>query len=651
MSVKVRLVASICVVLAVMLGGLVTVVVLLTTAQAERDGLRHAQSLVDAQARELGRDFHRQMGIAEDLAGMLGVLATGQRGNRGFADEVQARLVRDNLDILGAWSIFDPQAFDGNDAANVNGPTSDATGRYLSYWFRDGSAVSGTALADYDVPGAGDYNLLARTSGMSVAVEPYVYEVAGADVLMTSLSVPIRVDGQVVGVAGVDLPLSAVQESVLAIRPYGVGRAALISTGGAVVGSNRSSDTVGEPATGPAARLAAETSRAGTALRGTAEQAGETSVVVTAPILVGDGQNWTLLMEVPESAILADAHGLRTTIVAGALGTMLLAGLAMAVVARRAVAPLDVLRVRMEEIADGDGDLTARVDDSRRDEIGRLGAAFNRFAAKVADTVGGITRSTGSLTDVSTGMSGLSGRLAQALEQTAGQSRDVSSVAEQVSLDVATVAAGAEQMTASIREIADNAQQAVRIAGEAVEVTRRTNDTMVKLGESSQAIGNVVAVITSIAEQTNLLALNATIEAARAGEAGKGFAVVATEVKDLAQETARATEDISRRVQAIQTDTAGAVAAIARIGEVISQIDDYQMTIASAVEEQTATTSEMSRGINQAARGTQSIASSIEAMTTVSARTGAEAAQARESADGLAQVTAELGRLVNQFRT
>jgi methyl-accepting chemotaxis protein len=215
---------------------------------------------------------------------------------------------------------------------------------------------------------------------------------------------------------------------------------------------------------------------------------------------------------------------------------------------------------------------------------------------------------------------------------------------------VQTVAAGAEEMGASIREIANNANDAARIAGDAVSLVRDTNATVSQLGDSSRAIGEVVGLITSIAGQTNLLALNATIEAARAGEAGKGFAVVANEVKELAEETARATEDIVRRIEAIQHDTTGAVAAIAQIDEVIGRISDYQTTIASAVEEQTATTNEMSRSVGEAAQGTGSIAESVAMISTVSEETGSDAASARAAADGLVEISGELSRLVGQFR-
>ncbi len=176
-----------------------------------------------------------------------------------------------------------------------------------------------------------------------------------------------------------------------------------------------------------------------------------------------------------------------------------------------------------------------------------------------------------------------------------------------------------------------------------------TNATISKLGESSTEIGNVVKVITSIAEQTNLLALNATIEAARAGEAGKGFAVVANEVKELAQETARATEDISRRVEAIQADTAGAVAAIGEISEVIARINDFQVTIASAVEEQTATTNEMNRSVTEAATGSTEIASNITGVARAAATTTEGVGQSQQTAAELARLSNQLEELCNRF--
>jgi methyl-accepting chemotaxis protein len=205
-------------------------------------------------------------------------------------------------------------------------------------------------------------------------------------------------------------------------------------------------------------------------------------------------------------------------------------------------------------------------------------------------------------------------------------------------------------MSASIKEISKNAADAARVATSAVHIAENTNNTITKLGESSQEIGNVVKLITSIAQQTNLLALNATIEAARAGEAGKGFAVVANEVKELAKETTKATEDISQKIAAIQSDTQGAVSAIKQISDVINQINDISNTIASAVEEQTATTNEMGRNITEAAKGSTEIAQNITGVAQAAQSTSGGACQTQSASSELSKMAADLQTLVSRFK-
>ncbi len=257
------------------------------------------------------------------------------------------------------------------------------------------------------------------------------------------------------------------------------------------------------------------------------------------------------------------------------------------------------------------GDLTARTELARTDELGDVGHALDEGVAAVRDLVSAVGESAHRVSGSTGELEARTQRVAGEVAQTSVQSAAAAAAAEQVSASVQTVAAGAEQMGASIREIARTAGEAASVASRASTVARSTNDTVAKLGTSSQEIGDVIKVITSIAEQTNLLALNATIEAARAGEAGKGFAVVAGEVKELAQETARATDDIARRVETIQGDAGAAVGEIDEIARIVGAINDLQLTIASAVEEQTATTNEMSRGLSEAAAGSGEIAQNV----------------------------------------
>lgn len=236
-------------------------------------------------------------------------------------------------------------------------------------------------------------------------------------------------------------------------------------------------------------------------------------------------------------------------------------------------------------------------------------------------------------------------------QETASQATQVSAASEQVSKNVQNVATGIEEMSTSIREIAKSAKEATKVAAQAVTVASRTSDTVSKLGTSSAEIGKVIKVITSIAQQTNLLALNATIEAARAGEAGKGFAVVANEVKELAKETARATEDISQKIGTIQGDTEEVVRAIGEIGDTINKINDIQLTISSSVEEQTSTAAGAARNVGEAAKGSSQISQNIAGVAQAAASTTEGASSTQKAAADLSEMAAALQRLVTQFES
>ncbi len=274
----------------------------------------------------------------------------------------------------------------------------------------------------------------------------------------------------------------------------------------------------------------------------------------------------------------------------------------------------------------------------------------NLMAANLTDQVQQISQVAIAVSSASEELICESQNMGAAAEETSAQAGTVSAAADLVSSNTQSVATGIEEMNFSIKEIAKNAAEAATVAHSAVRMAETTNETITKLGVSSAEIGNVVKVITSIAQQTNLLALNATIEAARAGEAGKGFAVVANEVKELAKQTAAATEDISKKVEAIQADTKSSVKAIAQITSIINQISDFQTIIASAVEEQTATTTEIARNVNQVAIGSSEIARNITSVADAAESTTASASNTQNSAIELSKTATELQGLVNQFK-
>jgi methyl-accepting chemotaxis protein len=339
--------------------------------------------------------------------------------------------------------------------------------------------------------------------------------------------------------------------------------------------------------------------------------------------------------------------------------------------------PLDQMTRAMTSLAEGDLD-AAIPGTARNDEIGEMASAVqifkdnaiekvrleeeqaaaaqraeeekrqtmlelaDRFEESVKEVVDGVSSS-------ATQMQATAQQMSSTAEETSRQSSNVATASDQATANVQTVAATAEELSASIAEIGRQVGQATRIAQNAVDESESANETVQGLAEAAQRIGEVVNLINDIAGQTNLLALNATIEAARAGEAGKGFAVVAQEVKNLANQTAKATEEIAQQISSVQDETNGAVDAIQRIRGIITEISDISTTISSAVEEQGVSTQEIARNVQQAAKGTQEVNSNIENVNKAAGETGSAAGQVLTASQEMSHQAENLRAQVDQF--
>ncbi len=302
------------------------------------------------------------------------------------------------------------------------------------------------------------------------------------------------------------------------------------------------------------------------------------------------------------------------------------------IISRSVKRPLSHTVHMIKDIAEGEGDLTARLEVGSRDEIGELAGWFNVFIEKLQGIIKDVAKNSemlnsssndlsmlsGQMSDGSDNMSGRSNTVAVASEEMSANMNSVAAACEQASTNISIVATAAEEMTSTINEVAQNSERARSVTESAVAEAKRASHTIDELGNAAREISKVTEAITEISEQTNLLALNATIEAARAGEAGKGFAVVANEIKELARQTADATGEIKGKIEGIQSSTAGTVTQIEQISKVINEVNDIVETIATAVEEQSVTTENISGNVNQAAQGLQEVNENVAQSSTVS---------------------------------
>jgi len=610
----------------------------------------------DAAMKEIQQEAEKQAAQIADLVNQQGVIgrviasaganavATGDADRTAF-ESMLIRFLADNPQLLGTWIGFDTNAFDGMDGGYANTLGHDSTGRFVPYVAKGGDGkIVVDPLVDYATPGAGDYYLLAHNTGKPQALEPYPYEVDGVTQLITTLAFPVEVDGKVIGVGGVDILLNDVADLIRDERPLGAekGYISVLSHGGRYVAA-RYPERAG--------KLASEFGMHEEAIQavGNMENGvftdlvnseGEHVVRAVATVhLEGVEEDWGVVVTVPQSRVFAATNNL---IMAGAGVALLVIAVAGGVawfMARTISQPVVGMTGAMKQLAEGDHNIEIPARD-RADELGAMASAVQVFKEnaiemervkkeqeetekraaeekrrEMAELARTFEESVGQILQTvvagSTQLRGVADNLKRTADETGLECSAVASASEEANANVQTVASATEEMSASIGEISQQMNQSSSIAAEAANKAEANHQTMSNLSEAAQRVGDVVKLINDIASQTNLLALNATIEAARAGEAGKGFAVVATEVKELADQTAKATEEISGQIADMQTVTESAVEAIEDIRNTIVKIREAMTSVSSAVEEQSAATQEISRNTQQAAEGTHEVSRSI----------------------------------------
>ena len=560
--------------------------------------------------------------------------------------------------FTASYGYYDLMVVADADGKVVAANTADASGKAVATGFLLGQSVKGQPWFEECISGK---VAKGKSFAGDAAIDPWVAKVRGGRGLVMNFSAPIYDEkGKIVRVWSNRTSFERTASNVIEAL-----RASMQALGGKTAYAQitaRSGVLLHDP--DPAAVLSLNPAALGLGAaqkviqgasgfdREAHKRTGLLELIAYAPERgFGDfkGFGWGVLVRQDANEVAEDATALRNfTVGTGLAAGALIIAIALLIAGGIAQPLIRAVQV-LEKVAAGD--LTPRLDASGSDELGRMAAALNRALEKIGAALGAILVNSVRLEDASGALAKVSDALGASAEKASSQASSVAAASEEVGKNIHTVAAGSEEMGVTIKEIAKNASQAAQTAGEAVQTAEATNRTVERLGKSSIEIGNVVKLITAIAEQTNLLALNATIEAARAGEAGKGFAVVATEVKELAKQSAKATEDIGHKIAAIQGDAQGALKAIAEIGGVVGRISELQSTIATAVEEQAATTDEIGRNVTEAAQASADIARNVTGVAAAARETASGSGSVRSASAEMSRMAVELRALLGQFRT
>jgi methyl-accepting chemotaxis protein len=635
----------------VILAGMLSYIAISTKQMAEQSGESLATASGDGIASEIAAEMNEVMTsartIAETLEGMKG------KGNtdRDVVNAILKRILEDNPNFLGTWTVWEPNAFDGKDQLYAGSVGSDTTGRLNIYWTRTGSDLSVNPIYGYDQPGTGDFYLLPKNSGIETIINPYKYTIDGREVMLTSLSVPIHYNGKFVGVAGVDIALDSLQTRMNEFKLYDSGYASIFSNNGSVITSPSSSNVgkmLGELMQNEHTSSIVSAMQKGASY--TAEINGMYKHYV--PIQIGRAATpWSVEITIPTNEIHAKSNQmLYSNIITGVIALLLLAGVVY-VITLTIVKPITVAVSIGEMMAEGD--FTKQIPPTylkRKDEIGTLVKVFDHLSKSMKTMIGQVSMNASQVAAGAQQISASAEELASGNNNQAEAAQTMNELFKELSIAIDSVAKSAEQAAELSTQTSKVASEGSVVVNQSIEGMNRAKLQMAKLEEDSNRIGDIIEVIDDIAEQTNLLALNAAIEAARAGEQGRGFAVVADEVRKLAERSGEATKQITSIIKGMQVSTHQSVKAVEEGVQSSAKTGEAFKSIASMVDEAAHKVTEIAAASEQQAAQSTEVLSAIENISATTEEVAASSQETAATAQSLAKLADELNNSVSAFK-
>jgi len=692
MKIGVKLILIISLVNLVGIGGLTITATLLSSKEITKLAGDNAGNITEVTAKEVKAFLEVPLDEIRSLVSLMEYIdeVTTAENRRELVDFMLHTLMRKHPDFVGAWAVYEPNALDGRDAAFVNTQGSDSTGRFISYWTNDKGVIGHSALEGYT---RAEYYVVPMRTGREYLVEPYYETVGGKRTLITSVTVPIKKNGRTIGVAGVDLELTEIQEMIVKIKPFGDGYAAIYSSGGLIV-SHPAADRLGhkieQEATGLFGnRMPAlmQSLKDGTIFHETldSQEHNAKMIVLTRPFVLGNDEDaWMAVTVVPYDTVMAAVNEMMMVLIIAGVVILAIITVFIFMTARSITAPIKSMEKILEFI--GNGDFTQSIEAKSKDEIGNMGRNLNITLDKIKQLIKVIKEEATELSKVGTDLSAHMTETAAAVNEITANIQSIKGRAISQSASVSQTNATMEQITNNIGKLSQQVEKqttSVSQSSSAIEEMlaniQSVTNTLIKNKENvnllttasevgrtslqdvaqdiqeitreSEGLLEINAVMENIASQTNLLSMNAAIEAAHAGEAGKGFAVVAGEIRKLAENSSTQSKTISTVLKKIKGSIDKITRSTNNVLEKFEVIDDHIKTVSDQEEN-------IRNAMEEQGQGSKQVLEAVGSLNDITRHVKSESEEMRDGSrevinegKNLERVTQEISGGMNEMAT